>query len=120
MLIEPHGLVVQHGGSERRKVMAFQEGAGIGDESKTGGVRFRKSIEREGRNGLNDPVLRGSGNSLRLHSTAQFDLPFFHPGLRAFESEGPAKFFGFPARKSSRDHGHAKKLLLKARHSERA
>src|SRR5712664_1894259 len=64
-LIEPHGLVVEHGGSERRKVVAFQEGAGIGDESKTGSVRFRKSIEREGSNGLNDPVLRGSFNSLR-------------------------------------------------------
>src|SRR5258708_20040957 len=112
-------MIVQHGGSERRKVVAFQEGAGVGDESKTGSVRFRKSIEREGSNGLNDSVLRGPGNSLRLHSTAQFDLHFFHPGLAAFESEGTANFSAFPPPKSSRDHGHAKKLLLKERHSYR-
>src|ERR1035441_9356422 len=42
--IKAHGLVVEHGASEGRQVMALQIRAGVGQQRKTGGVRFRKAV----------------------------------------------------------------------------
>ena len=87
--------------------MAFQKRTGVGDERKAGRVRLGKSVKRKGGNGLNDAVLRFTGDSLRFHAPSQFDFDFFHPRFGAFESERAAKFLGFATRESSRDHGDA-------------
>ena len=46
-LIETHRLIIQRRRRERRQVMAFKISAGVSDQSKAGGVRFGKAIQRE-------------------------------------------------------------------------
>src|ERR1700751_1408136 len=98
--------------------MTFKESARIGNQGKTRRVRFWKPVESERSDGLNDPILGFARDSFGFHSSAQLDLHFLHARFRAFEAEGPAKFFGLSAGKSRGDHGNAKKLFLEERHAQ--
>src|SRR5262249_37214643 len=89
-LIKAHGLIVEHGGGESREVMAFQKSAGVGDQGKTGGVRFWKAVQCKRSDGLHNFVLRFSSDSLGLHATTEFDFDFFHAGFGTLEAESPA------------------------------
>ena len=119
-IVKTHGLVVQHGRRERRQIVALEIGAGIGNQREAGRVRFRKSIQREGRDRLNNLLLRIGANTVGSHSLAQLDLQFSHSGLRTAHAHGPPQFFRFSATEVGDDHRHANQLFLKERHSERS
>src|SRR5258708_32299767 len=55
--VEAHGLVVEYRSGESGQVAAFQICAGVSNQSETGGVRFRESIQRKRCNGMDDSLL---------------------------------------------------------------
>jgi hypothetical protein len=113
--IKSHGLVVEQRGGEGGQVVAFQIGAGIGDEREAGGVRFGESVEREGSDGENNFFLRVVRDFILRHAGTQPGFDFFHARLRAFEAHGAAQFFGFASGEVGGDHGEAQQLFLKER-----
>src|ERR1700722_18567950 len=119
-LVKPHGLIVEHGSGERGEVMAFQKRAGKSKQRENGGVRFWKSVEGEGRDGLDDGVLSWANDSVFFHAAAQFHFDFFHAFFGAFETEGAAELFGFATGEAGGNHGDAKKLFLKKRDAQGA
>src|SRR5262245_43325807 len=81
---------------------------------------FRKTIQSERSDGLNDFFLCFTNNAVCRHSAAQLDFDFFHACLRSYETKRAAEFFRFPTGKARGKHGHAKKLFLEKRDAERA
>ena len=100
--------------------MALQKSTGVGDQGETGGVRFRETVQCERSDGLDDAILGFAGDSVSFHAMAQFHFHFSHARFRAFETEGAAKLLGFSSGKARDQHGHAQKLFLKKRHTQRA
>jgi hypothetical protein len=100
--------------------MAFQIGAGVGDEREAGGVRFGEAVERERGDGENNFFLRLVRNLILCHSGAQPSFDFFHARLRPFESHGAAQVFGFAAGEVGGNHRQAQQLFLKKRYAESA
>jgi hypothetical protein len=113
--IEAHRLIVQECGGEGGQVVAFQIGAGVGDEGETSGVGFGESVEGKGGDRENDFFLRLRRDSVLRHASTELGFDFFHAGLRAFESHGAAEFFGFASGEVGGDHSDAQELLLKER-----
>ena len=93
--------------------MALQICAGVGDHRETGGVRLRKAVERERRDGADDILLRLAGDSVALHAGTQFELDIRHAFFGALEAHGAAQLFGLAAAESGGDHRHMHQLLLK-------
>ncbi len=100
--------------------MAFQIGAGVGEEREAGSVRFWKAIQCERRDRLDDFLLRLAKDAVAIHAGAQLQLNFFHSFLGALETEGAAQILRFATAESGCDHGYAQELLLKQRHAERS
>ena len=117
--IKSHGLIVQHRRGKRRQVMAFQIRAGIREQRKTGGMRFRKSVQRKRSDRLHNAILRLVMNSILRHAHPQFSLHFFHPFLGPLRPKRPPQFFRFAPRKTRGNHCNAQQLLLKQRHTQR-
>ena len=88
--VKAHGLIVENGRGESGEEVAFQIGAGVGDQGKAGGVGFRKTVERERSDGLDDTILGFAGDAIFGHAGAQLAFHFFHAFFRAFETEGAA------------------------------
>ncbi len=118
--IKSHRLIVEQRGGEGGQVVALQIGAGIGDEREAGGVRFGKSVEREGSDGENDFFLRFRRDAVVRHAGAQLGFDFAHARLRALEAHGAAQFFRLASGEVGGDHRHAQQLFLKERDAERA
>src|SRR5271156_1326770 len=47
-MIEAERITIEHRGIEGGRMMAFEIGGGVGDQRETGGVRFRKAVQRKG------------------------------------------------------------------------
>ena len=77
-LIKTHRLIIQERGSESRQVMTFKISAGVSNQSKAGGVRFRKAVERKRGDRLHNLVLRFTRNALERHAAPQLHLDFAH------------------------------------------
>ena len=119
-VIEPHGLVVEQRREERRRIVDLQIGACIRQQRETGGVRFRKSIKRKGRDRRDDLLGSVGRNPLARHSLAQLLLDHPHSLLRSLESHRPAQFLRLPATEAGGYHRHAQQLFLEKRDAKRA
>ena len=71
--IKAHRLIVQHGASELRQVVALQISARVGDHGEARGMRLRESVERERRDRAYDFLLRFTGDAIALHSRPQLE-----------------------------------------------
>src|SRR5664279_3813513 len=100
--------------------MALQIGAGIGNESKAGSMRFRKSIQRKRSDGENDLLLRLPRNAIALHSFAEIYFDVTHALLTAFEAHRAPQFFCLSSREPRGNHRHPQELLLEKRYPKRA
>src|SRR5580658_10778559 len=119
-MIKTHWLIIQERRRKRRQVMAFQVSAGIGDQGKTCGMRFGKSIKSKRSNRPDDLLLCFAEDSVTLHASAQLFFDPFHSRFRTFEAHRAAQLLRFAAGKVGGDHGHAQQLLLKQRHAQRS
>src|SRR5215813_5848817 len=117
-LVESHRLIVQDGCSEGCQVMTFNICTGVGNQCETGGMRFRKAVQRERRNRMHNFVLRITGNAVVLHTASQLDFNFLHTRFRSLEPKSSTQFFSFPACEARTNHCHAQQLLLKKRYSQ--
>ena len=116
--IEPHRLVVEQGRGECRQIMTLEISAGVSNQRKAGGVRFRKSIQRKGSDGKDDLLLRLRRDAVALHAFAQLHFDIAHAPLAAFEAERPPQFLRLAAAESRGNHRHAQQLLLEKRHAQ--
>ena len=105
-LIETHRLIVEGRRSERREVMTFQIRAGVSEQSKTGGVRFRKTIERKRRDLFDNLILCPANNSLLRHTAPQLYFDVLHSLLRSLKAHRPPQLLRFAAGEICANHGH--------------
>ena len=92
--------------------MAFQKGAGIGKQCKTGGMRFRKAIQRKRGDGLDNAILRLACDAVAIHSFTQLHFHFPHSFFGTLEAKGPAQILRLSAGEPGRDHSDPNQLLL--------
>ena len=119
--VEAHRLTVQKRRRERRRVMALQPRAGVGQQRETGRVTFRKAVPREPLD-LREHLLREMlGVSVGQHalreSLAELRQLVAAPLPRR---DGPPQLIGLPRREARRHHGQRHGLLLEQRHAKRA
>ena len=119
-MIKTHWLIVQQCSRKCGEIVALEIGAGICDKSKTGGMRFGKSIQRKGSNGKNDLLLRLRRNAVALHPFPQLDFDVPHTLFAALKTKGPAQLFCLSTAESRGNHRHAQQLFLKQRHAQGA
>src|SRR5713101_9445050 len=98
-MIKTHWLIIQERRRERSQIMAFQISAGIRNQGKAGGMRFRKSIKSKRSYRLDDLLLRFTQDSVARHAGTQLFFDRFHSRLGTFEAHGAAQFLRFAARK---------------------
>src|SRR3954465_10134457 len=117
-MVETHRLIVKYGRRKCREVMAFKISARVGEQRKTGGVRFRKSVERERRNGLDNLILHATHDAVLLHASPEFHFNVAHTRFRTLEAEGATEFLSFAPGESGRHHRDANQLLLEQRYPQ--
>ena len=94
-LVEPHRLVVQGRCGERRQIMTFNIRTGVGNQSKTSGVRFGKAVQRKRSNRLHYLILGFTCNAFMIHAAPQFYFDFLHARFGSFEAKCTPQFFSF-------------------------
>ena len=117
--VEAHGLAVQQGGAEHRRVVAFQPGAGIGDQREAGGMAFGKAI---GAKALD--LREGAGGEFRLiamrhHAGDQLVAEMGDAAGHLEGGHGAAQLVGLAGGKPGADDGDLHGLLLEQRHAQR-
>ena len=101
--VDAHRLIVQYGRRERRKIMALEIGAGVGNERKAGGVRSGNPYSANDRMDWTI-CLRLRENAVVFHALAQLHFQFPHPRPRAAHSHRPAQFLRLAAAEVGDDH----------------
>src|SRR5438094_924662 len=91
-MVEAHWLIVEQSSGKCAEIMALQIRTGVREQSETGGVRFRKSVERERGDRKNDFFLSGRRNSVASHARTQPGFNFLHALHRALEAHGATQF----------------------------
>jgi len=118
--VESHGLIVDEAGKKFGGVVNLEPAGGVGDEGEGDGVAFRKAIESEGADGLDDLVLDEEVDVALGHAVTEFVADCVHAFVGAFEGHRAAEFIGLSAIEARDDHGHAENLFLKERDAESA
>src|ERR1043166_2238442 len=105
-LIEAHRLIVQYCRSEGCQIITLQIGTRISNQSKTRGMRFRKTVKSKGTDRQNDLFLCLSNDSILLQAAAKFDFDLLHPCFGTLESKRAPEFFSFASGKARTLHRH--------------
>ncbi|TSE33060.1 hypothetical protein Tchar_01868 [Tepidimonas charontis] len=118
--VKTHRLGVEQTGQKRLGLMAFQPGAGVGQQRKTGGVAFRKAVAAKAANLAHDGlgerrVVATLGHAVQQPLLEALELAVAAPGAHA-AAQGVG-LFGAEAGRQHRDLHH---LFLKDRDPQRA
>src|SRR5258708_20286493 len=89
-MVKTHRLIIQERRRERGQVMTFQISAGICNQGKAGGMRFRESIKSERSNRLDDLLLGFTEDSVARHAGTQLFFDRFHSRLGTLEAHRPS------------------------------
>src|SRR5215213_3160257 len=106
-LIKPHRLVVEYRRGKRRQVITFEISARISYQSKTGRVRFRKSVKRKRTDSQHNLFLSFPGNTISRQTLPQFYFNRFHASFRTLETKSTAQLLRLATGKPGTHHRHS-------------
>ena len=118
--VKAHGLAVEQRGQKRIRVVAFEPGADVDQQRKTGGMAFRKAVFTKALDLLEQAFGKIKLVALGHHAAHQAVMKWRQPAFAFPGSHGAAQAVGFTRGEISRQHGQLHHLLLEDGHTQGA
>src|ERR1700733_3764425 len=104
--VESHRLVIQDRTEESLRVLHFDVSRIVGKLTEGRGMRFRKAVEGEGANVLDNLILRLWINTVLRHPSSELAFEIFHSFPGTFHPYGAAQLVRVSTTEIASNHRH--------------